>query len=238
VPALVGLGVELTNERNKMSLKVKVLGFGLLAMVAMSAFAAMNASATVPGHFVSDVHTTTIIGSENTTHKLEFTTHGLEGGIVCDEASYHGHVTGTTVTSVTIKPTYAKCHTTGGNAGSVVVDVNGCTYTFTVTGGSPATTEHKIDLVCPAGAAIVLTHGNNCTITIPPQNNVGSFTYTTDIVNTKHAITLHANAQFATQYHAGACVLLGTGHTTTLKGSVTLVGQDVATGVPASITAT
>jgi hypothetical protein len=221
-----------------MSLKVKVLGLGLLAMVAMSAFAAMNASALVQGHFVSDVHTTTILGSENTTHKLEFTSHGLEGGIVCDEASYHGHVTGTTFTSVTIKPTYAKCHTTGGAAGSVVVDVNGCTYTFTITGGNPATTHSKVHLICPAGAAIVITHGNNCTITIAPQNNISSVTYTTDVVNAKHALTLHANAQFATQYHAGACVLLGTNHTGTLKGSATIVGQDVATGLPTGITST
>jgi hypothetical protein len=221
-----------------MSFKLKALGLGLLAMVAMSAVAVMNASATVQGHFVSDSETTTILGSETTTHKLEFTAHPLSGGIVCDEASYHGHITGKTVTSVTVKPTYAKCHTTGGAAGSVVVDVNGCTYTFTVTGGDPATTHSKVDLICPAGAAIVITHGNNCTITVAPQSNIGSVTYTTDIVNTKHAITLHSNALFATQFHAGACTLLGTSQTGTLKGSATVVGENTLNSTPTGITAT
>jgi len=217
-----------------MSLKLKVLGLGLLATLAMSAVAVMNASATSTGHFTSDSPNglTTVEGFEGGSHFTELSSHGLEGGIVCDEATYDGTITGNTTTHITIIPHYTKCKTTGGTPGEVTVDVNGCSFTFTP--GHHGT----VHIDCPVGKAIEITHPN-CTITIPAQTvgtAVKGVTYTTDIdpETGKHIITLDANTvHVATQYHAGICIFTGTTHTGTMHGSVTVKGyEDLGPGKP------
>lgn len=232
-----GHDVRNQNERDmRMSIKLKVFGLGLLATMAMGAFAVMNATATTGGHFVSSVAHTTIVGNENSTHQLELTLSGLEGGIVCDEASYAGTTTNATETQIDITPSYAKCHTTTGEPGSVVVKPNGCIYRFTVAPGDPATTENTVDLVCPAGVSLEIVHPS-CTIAIASQNNLKSVTYTTVVESGVHAITLHANASFAVGFEGGVCKLLGTNHTGALKGSATVKGFDTL-GNPVGITST
>jgi hypothetical protein len=219
-----------------MSLKLKVLGLGLLATLAMSAVTVMNASATSTGHFTSDSvnETTTIVGSENATHFTEFSIHGLTG-IVCTETTYHGTFAGNTSTHLTIIPHYTTCHTTGGPH-DVNIDVNGCSFTFTP--GHQGT----VHVDCPVGKAIVITHPN-CEITIPAQT-VGTaatgVTYTTDTENNKHTITLHANGvEVAAQFHGGLCVFTGTNHTGTMTGSVTVKGfEDKLNGPQVNITHT
>ena len=215
-----------------MSMKLKALSLGLIAMIAMSAFVAINATAKTGGHFVSDEAHTLIVGNETlgTEHRLEFTTEGIEGGIVCDEASYSGTAAEKTVTSLSITPKYGKCHTTPESPGTTVVDVNGCTFTFTVASGEPVNTENTVDLLCPAGNTIEITHPN-CTITVGPQNNLESVTYTTTEEGGKHTITLDANVSFVTQYHAGICIFLGTSHKGALKGSATVKGTNTAGGL-------
>jgi len=214
-----------------MSLKLKVLGLGLLAVVAMSAVAVMNASARTSGHFTSDSPNgnTTLVGSETVTHSTELTSHGIEGGIVCDEVAYHGTIAGNTSTHITIIPTYNKCHTTGETPGTVTVTMNGCSYTFTP--GSNGT----VHLDCPVGKAIEIHH-HNCTITIAPPITVQGATYETDVdANGKHTITLKLHpVQFNTQYHGGICIFTGTNHTGTLSGSATVRGfEDKGVGQPA-----
>lgn len=213
-----------------MSLKLKALGLGLLATLAMSAVAVMNASATSTGHFVSDSPNgkTTIIGSENPQHFTELTSHGLEGGIVCDKVAYHGTFEGNTSTHIAVSPTYSECHTTGAAAGTTVVTVNGCTYTFTP--GHAGT----VHLDCPVGSGIEIHHPN-CTIRITPQT-VSGVKYTTekDAFSGKHNVTLDANTvQFNSEYEGGICVFTGTNHTGTLHGSATVKGfQDEGVGQP------
>lgn len=218
-----------------MSLKLKALGLALLAATAVSAVAVVNASATTGGHFVSEKAHTVITGLEGGSHTLEYSFHGMENGVICDEAFYDGTITAETVTDITLSPFYAKCHTTG-NPNNVPITPNGCTYTLTFAAGNPATTENTVDLVCPAGKAIEIHHPN-CTVTIPPANNLQSVTYTTTLENGRHTITLDANLKFNIQFHGGLCVFLGTNQTGTLTGSLTLKGYD-GSGNLLSITTT
>jgi hypothetical protein len=213
-----------------MSLKIKALGLGILAALAVSAVAVMNASANGEGHFVTTGIThATIEGTETGTHKTELTLHGLEGGTVCDEIKYHGTTVAETSNDITITTTYNKCHTTG-NATNIPFHVNGCSYTFTVAKGTTDSTEQTVDLICPAGKAIEITHPN-CTITVGPQTITTGFTYTTLFENGKHTITLDLTKPGITlvaQFHAGICVFTGTSHHTTLHGSITLEARDTA----------
>lgn len=220
-----------------MSIKLKALGLGLLAILATSAFAVMNASAEVQGHFVSDEEHTIITGVEEGTHHQHLVGDFGEGQIGCEVAHYHGTATSKTSTSLTITPTYEKCLTTG-TATAVNVTTNGCTYTFTLTTTAP-TPEHPhlvAHLLCPAGKAIEVHHPN-CTITIQPQTVASAGTVTTILDNGKHALTLNTAAKFNDQYHGGICIFLGTNHTGELKGSATVRGFNTE-GKQVNITAT
>ncbi len=221
-----------------MSLKLKALGLGLLAIVATSAFAVVNAGASTGGHFVSDVAHTTIVGTESGNHRLHFTPDGTNEQIGCNSASYSGTTVNLTETQIEVTPSYSGCTTTS-NGAAVTVTHNECKYRFTVAVGG---TNGTADLNCPANKAIEIHHPN-CTITVadedssgPVNQNLPGIHYTTT-VETKHAITLHVNVTFKTQYHGGICIFLGTNQFGELKGSVTVKGTDTA-GNQVNITTT
>lgn len=217
-------------------MKLKVLGMGLLALMATAAFAVMNASATGGGHFVSDTTHTTIVGTESGTHRLHLISIGSEGEIGCEKASYHGTAVNETEPSISITPTYENCYTTPEGT-KFPVTPNGCTYVFTVAAGTTNQTEQTVHLSCPEGKAIEIHHPN-CTITVAgPQTVENAVTYTTVTENGKHALTLHVHARFKSQYHGGICVFLGTNHEGELKGSVTVKGTNTS-GEQVNITAT
>jgi len=211
---------------------------GLLAVIATSAFAVVNASAKIGGHFVTHNSNHVIVkGSEvpGSNHQLEFSSHGLEGGIVCDEVTYSDYTADETETEVTVAPSYAKCHTTGQNPGTTVVHVNGCDFKFTIAKNTTGETEQTVDLNCPT-KPLEITHPN-CTITIPTQTVEEAVTYTPAAQDGVTTITLDVNAEFATQYHGGICVFTGTSHIGTLNGSATVRGFDT-NDEPVGITAT
>lgn len=227
----------------KMSLKLKALGLGLLAMLAMGAMAAIQASAETSGHFYNHNggNPTFITGTEGPekNHRIKFRS---DGGtpIECDEAIYHAETSATTTQELTVTPTWKLCHTEGGAAGTVVVDHNGCHLVFTsnskATGHNP-TTDATVHVVCPAGKAIEVTHPN-CTMRMPPQTTNHAVTYTPDVVNGQPAITLNATAENITaHYHAGICIFLGTTHKGTMIGSATVHARDIDSN-PVGITAT
>lgn len=219
-----------------MSRKLKALCLSLFAVMALGGFAVMNASAETGGHFTSEVAATTITGSENSTHFTELTVPGLTG-IRCTTASYSGTTSATTVTQITITPSYANCETTGGTPGEVTVDVNGCAYIFTI--GKKSTADNTVDLECNGAKPYIAVTHQGCEIRVPAQNNIVGVAYNTTVENNKHAITLTATASgFTTNFEAGFCVLLGTSHTSTLSGSVTVTGKNTATGAAVGITAT
>jgi len=220
-----------------MSRKLKTLGLGLLAVMATSAFVAMNSNATVGGHFTNDaVNGHTIVTGTVTTGS----THGLafvkEGGnpdaeSTCHLVIYTGTINAATVQSVTITPAWDNCTTgTFGSEISFGVHENGCTFTFT--SGKTGETHHTADVVCPAGKAIEITHPN-CTIKIPPQSlgggSKGGIVYTTTVENNKHGFTLDMTVKGVTShYEAGICVFLGTTQNSEVKGSVTVRATDTA----------
>lgn len=206
-----------------MSMKLKVLGLGLLAVLATSAFAVVNAPAKTSGHFTHDVPGGTgfITGTEGGTHRLKFDTGGTP--IECDVAVYHGTAPAT-ATTVDVTPTWEKCHTEGAAAGTVIVHHNECQIRFhsnTAASTSPPTEHATTGLVCPAGKAVVVTH-ENCTMTMPPQALKG-VTYTTLFENGRHTITLDSTVEgITTHYHGGICIFLGTTHVGRMQGSVTV----------------
>jgi len=210
-----------------MSLKFRIAGLTLVVALAMSAIAVVNASATSTGHFIIHAETENgwVTGFEGGTHFTEFTSHGLEGGTVCDEGSFKG-TTAKTSTHIDISPAYNRCHTTGAAAGTTVVDVNGCSYTFTP--GHLGT----MHVDCSAGKGIEITHPN-CTIRITPQTPHGGVIYTSATEGGKTIITVDLNTiEFTTEYEAGICIFTGTNHTATLHGSITIKGYNDIAPIP------
>jgi hypothetical protein len=212
-----------------MSTKLKALSLGLTAVIAMCAFAVVNAVAESGGHVVSDATTanTTVVGTENTTHHTDLIVHGLSGEIGCSTVKYHAQFAGTTAEDLTVIPVYEGCTTTGTET-KVPVDVNGCTYTFTVTKLTTSETEQKVHLLCPTGKKIELTHPN-CTASIDPQTVETGVTYTDKEENGKKYITLDTSAKFNVTAE-GLCALTGTNKTETLLGSATVKGFNTGVG--------
>jgi hypothetical protein len=218
-----------------MSLKLRALGLAVLAVTSISAFVAVQASATVSGHFLSDAsggHT--IVDQEasvESTHALVFRI-GASPAIQCDKARALGTAAASTVQQVEGSTELSKCHTEEQEPGTVVVDSNGCTGRARSNSAGALTA----DLVCPAGKTMLFTHPN-CTISLPPQNDIGGFTPTTIIENGKHAITIDVNVKYTTHYEGGICVFLGTTQQASVVGGTIIKGLNTQ-GEQVSITST
>lgn len=230
-----------------MSMKLKALGLGLLAMVATSAFAAMNASATTDGHFVVGSHSAFITGehAKNTSHELHFRSEEGAERLGCDVAQYTGTHTNdsktpTTTTSLTITPKWEQCYTTNSST-KFDIHENGCDFLFTArAAGSDATVHVK----CPNKQKITITHPS-CDISIPEQTVGGvagnGVTYTNIQEPTYDYVTMHVKvSKITAEYHNGICVFLGTHHEKAImEGSVTVTGFSNADhSIRTNITAT
>lgn len=215
-----------------MSLKLKAVGFAVLAAVSIGAFAVVNASATVNGHFVSSVSHTIVDQRSSSESKHSFVMK-IDGGnpIECNETRAFGTIASSTVQQVEGTTELNGCHTQGEPAGSLVIDTNGCKGQGTSNAGGN-TTGH---LICPAGKTVVVTHPS-CTINIPSQTVLG-FTTTQTTVNGKHAITLDVNVNYTAHYESGICVFLGTVKTASIVGSTVIRGETTL-GEIVSITST
>jgi len=218
-------------KEGNMSMKLKVLGLGLLAMMATGAFAVMNAGATNSGHFVTGSEHTFITGIQGAAgskeHELHFISESGATKIGCDNSLYTGTHKGTkTTTELTITPSWSNCYTTGSNEAKWDVHENGCTLVFT-SRATPASNDATVDVKCPPSKAIEITHPN-CLITVDPQTVGGAkengVTYTNQGVSPEKWITMDIKVSLATTYHGGVCVFLGTPHTSTMEGSVTVTG--------------
>ncbi|HYP55125.1 MAG TPA: hypothetical protein VEQ41_02330 [Solirubrobacterales bacterium] len=206
-----------------MSNKLKALGLGLIAAMAMSAMAVVNATAETGGHFVSsEAGTTNIVGSEGGTHNLHFVSEGgAEGSrIGCDNDSYTGSVSGGTASTITIAPSWSNCYTTGSPETKFDIHENGCHFLFSV--GKNPEGHNTAHVTCPAGVAgIRITHPN-CGIVVPPQTVTG-VSYKNE--NDPHEVTLTSTVKNITaHYHSGICIFLGTKHSSEMNGSVTVKG--------------
>ena len=208
-----------------MSLKLKALGLGLLAMVVMSAFVVMNAAAKTGGHVVAETTNWNLKVTEGPgeAHRVHLISHGLGGQIGCTVPNYgNPSYSAATQSELTLAPTFGGCSTTGDS--DVTVTMNGCHYKFSVALGTVDATEQTAHLLCPGPTKFVQVHHDNCTITIHPQTVDTGITYTkiTEPGETKDYITVDVNVEFDTTYHSGICIFTGTPHTGTLKGSATV----------------
>lgn len=234
-----------------MSLKLKVLGLGLLAVMATSAFA-VNASATKSGHFVADpsTHTLTPTGTESynpdnpssTPHNLSFFRMNATGTatepaeqipIKCTHVDYHGEtLTGaaaTTTQVVRVRPTYTGC-STGATAVphdiTVHVPTSCETNVFEFTSGNTGTVH--------VNCTITITHPN-CEIVIPnnaENKSLHGITYDTIVTDSKHALTVtSAVKKIRGYFHGGICIFLGTSKTFEMVGSATVWADDAAGNV-------
>jgi len=231
-----------TQKGNSMSIKLKILGLGVLAVMATSAFAAVNASAISSGHFtaepVGEDHVI-VKGTESNvsgTHNLSFYETNANGEttggapIKCTHVEYHGTLSGaaaTTTTAIQVRPNYKECSTNAVAPHNVTVDVPaGCgtgVFEFTPRSAGHATVHVK--------CAITITHPN-CTIVVPVQTPTGGgVTYTTTTESNKHAITLNSTVTgIHGQFEGGICVFLGTNHVFEMIGSVTVWGENTLGG--------
>jgi len=204
-----------------MNTQQKLSAVGVLVLIA-AALAAVGASAETGGHYTSETSHTIVKGVEEGTERTEFSITGAEGKIACDEASYEGTLSATTVTSVTVTPKFAKCHTTGeGNTWSI--HTNGCAYVLTI--GKKASGANTMDIECPVGKSIEITHPN-CTIKAPP--GVGIQVILDVQFLPKFWLKLTIKLGLKVSYESGICVFLGTNQTGELSGSVPLKGFNTA----------
>lgn len=212
-----------------MSFKLKALGLGLLAVIVMSAFAVMNATAKTGGHFVAEGQTWNLKVTETgeldpetgKTHSTHMISHGLSGEIGCTVPNYgNPSYTAATQSELTLAPAFAGCITTG--TASITVTMNGCHYQFGVAPGTTDATEQTVHLICTGPTPYVQIHHGNCTIKIHPQTIENGITYTKKTAEGKHYLTVAVNLQITTTYHSGICIFTGTNHTATLKGSLTV----------------
>jgi len=236
----IEIGTRFTTERGrqsregneKMSMKLKVLGLGLLAVLATSALAVVNASAEESGHFVSEAteHHLIIKGAENqSNHTLLFqrTVNGEFSGspIKCTKATYHGTLTGadaTTTDAVAVRPHYTECSTGGVAPHDVEIDVPvGCGTNVYVFTPNVSTKKATVHVECE----ITITHPN-CTIKVPKQTLSGA-TYDTVEESGKHALTVTVTVPGITgHFEGGLCVFLGTTQTFDMNGAVTVWGEN------------
>jgi hypothetical protein len=117
-----------------MTSKGKALGVCALATVALCANAAINASATTGGHFVSEQSHTQIQASTGIPpqHNAE-----LSIGIfpvTCGVAEYLATASASTVTEVAVTPVYKNCKT---GELELIPHLNGCGYLVKI-GKKPA----------------------------------------------------------------------------------------------------
>lgn len=213
-----------------MSLKLKMLGLGVLAVMATSAFAAVNASAKVSGHFTSEVDHVVLKGEDSfgKKHQLEFQEAGGGTPISCTDATYTGtlsEASATTTQEVEIQPEYKNCATTSGVWNEVTVEVQSTAscgkdaYKFTSATPNAHGTVH---IQCH----ITIKHPN-CTLTIAPQTPAGGITYTTSSESGKHEITGDVTVTDITATrHQGICIFLGTTGSFNMNGTTTLWGQN------------
>jgi trypsin len=111
------------------------------------------------------------------------------GFVSCAETTYTGEMTEAETIEVSLTPNYAGCEFAGLKA---TVDVNGCQYKLTPFAKEGVNFEGSVDVVCPEGKKIEVT-GSGCTITIGPQLERRTVTFTNVGAGATREITVDFN---------------------------------------------
>jgi hypothetical protein len=221
-----------------MGSKRKLFAAGVAA-AALVVTAAGGANAETWGHFTIDVPNPTYKVVEAGSHRLEYKIDD-NSPILCDEVTYPSGKVPQTMTELFIAPGSRDCVTTSSPTSKFKVHFEGCGITFTV--NKKRSKHGTTRLYCPPtyGPTIKIEHPN-CKIQIPSQAAVYGVTYTNIVEATKHVVTADltpAGEELDAYYEAGICVFLGTMHTVTVTGSLTMKGFNETGIVQANMTAT
>ncbi len=165
----------------------------------------------------------TLTGKQGTVGVLKTTA----GSSECTTANFAGTASATSVSSITVAPTFGGCTCIGVTC---TVDVNECTYLLSIS----AETTGTVDVVCPAGKEITLTN-SKCTIHIPAQTGIGTVTYKDIGSGSTREIELGLNLTGIHYAHTegtgiGKCTT-GTSTSGTLTGgTATMTGEEDSGG--------
>jgi hypothetical protein len=185
-----------------MNRKIKALGLALVAALALTAVMASTASA----QFTSSAATTTLHGEQTTTHK--FTAGTGIGAISCANATFSGSQSGTSVSTVTIKPVYGPtCTDSLGR--TVHVTKNTLEYHF-LSGADKG----KVTLTGEIQLTVTSGFGH-CTIDIKGHQTVNGISY----AQSGNNVLVTANSNNVTSAIAGGGFACGTSATHSATGT-------------------
>jgi hypothetical protein len=155
---------------------LKVLGLGIMAVLAMSAVAASAASADI---FTSESSPVRITSKESGSGLVWTFTAGT---VKCKEASYTASSVVMPTSTVTMTPSYP-AKTAGGEQNCTgfgfpaEINTNGCVYKSTIGG----TTTGNMEILCPEGKEITVTAVSagitKCVVHFGSQTFIGITTY-------------------------------------------------------------
>jgi hypothetical protein len=234
------------SKGEEMIRNLKALGLALVAVFAMSVVVASAASASeFTGLNGKGAHEGgTFSGTQTATHLFNATGSSEFGQVTCETATFAGTSANGTDTNPTVTPTYEKCHVVlGSTKFPVDVRTNGCTYKFSITGGSEDKFTGTAAVECPTASPIeveVTTAGGGtkkCLDTIGPQSGLNNVTYenntaagdlvvkteTNNVVNTTSGGLLNcgvSNGEHKTGSYQGSTTVSATGGEGALKLTV------------------
>jgi len=206
--------------------KLEVLG--LIVFCALSATEIPRAVGHTPAEFIFDETPATVTGNQAELHRFTITGHQL----ACTTITYHGVVSVTQVTQITIIPTYKECIINAGGLSATVTGFsNGnCWYAFHANG--------FVDLECKAGTDVTVDAGT-CVIHFPPQANIGTVTYTTGVrPDGRHDLNLQFAVTLKTVHTDGfLCALTSTGEGSLVwEGESTWIAETQPGNIPLNLT--
>ena len=150
----------------------------LFALVALFAIGAISASAASASQFRSSLEEeTTLFGGQ---HQNAGVFGNEYGQVKCAEANYGGTMIGDELATLELTSSYTGC---SWGFGTATVKMNNCMYALAAGAiDEKGNFEGWISLVCPAGVAMTIETfigaTKSCTITIWPQNELKTVTYT------------------------------------------------------------
>jgi hypothetical protein len=209
-----------------MTSKLKILGLGFLATMAIGSFAVTSTTANTGGHIAFGANEGTFQIYENPNHRLEFSIAGFKS-FICPESLYEGPYFASKTSAVYFTRANAlKCMTKNGTPGELDIDFNGCGLEFKI--GKKALSDNTTDIICKEGKPFEITHPN-CTIKVPAQPGFAGVSYKHVMENGKHVLTLELTVggeEAETYFESGICVFLGTSHGMVVTGGMTIKAFD------------
>ena len=230
---------------------LKILGLGLVAVLAMNALVASAASANKAYWFNSDTNNadwTKLSGAQGPMPDTWIFHIGIG---TCTTVTYSGSTSATTTSTITLAPTYAGC-TLKPLPGTATIHMNGCVYDIEADGqttNGDGTVNGNFDtntsIVCPTTTTpshvthdititVILAGVSKCTIHIEEQS-LGTGLVWTNQTNGSGVKDLRADISFSNVKYTqttgtgeGKCSTTTTTENGTWSGEATIEGKNTA----------